>query len=246
MSAHRNHPPTEEELRTIAEMNAKGATIAAIVRHTGISKPTIRKWLAKMGLPSRVPLIELHKEEILELVRERKLSHKQIAKNLRVPVRQLAKFAQANGFAKPRRPLSEAQIDGICADILARRGTGEAIANRWNAPHCKVLEMAHALLGREPFLLGKRDSPLQSNFPQRFPRKVLDVAKPDTFVVSLQAVIEKCYDGKLPPPQDEKEFLARFTQDIPAHMPEVAAETAAGFKRALQTLRVQRSARWAN
>jgi hypothetical protein len=68
----------------------------------------------------------------------------------------------------------------------------------------------------------------------------------DIYVSTLQTIIDTCYDGKLPAPQDDAKFLARFVKDIPANMPEVAAETFDGFRHALATLRAARKTQWAN
>jgi hypothetical protein len=70
--------------------------------------------------------------------------------------------------------------------------------------------------------------------------------KPDPFAVALKEFFERFNYGKMTLPEDDIRLIAAWLFEIPPHAAFLHDEFAAGFARALDLLRREKTLRWKN
>lgn len=155
-------PLSEHEKRQIRRLHGKGLRATEIAARMQLTRNTVGLAKRKMHLTTLPPLPE---SKILSLQREG-VDQRQIARMLKVPYRRVAKFARANGYARPRHVMTPEQVAAIDDAILNREATAISIAKSHGASYKYVLHRAHLLLECERFL-GISKPPLTSYFPSR-------------------------------------------------------------------------------
>jgi len=113
---------------------------------------------------------------------------------------------------------------------------------------CAARRIAHEVLATPRFRPGVSKPALSSDFPQRhFDPKFTG---PETYVMLVQKILQKCFDGKIPPldtPSLVGVMMAAFTPTTLAGQPEIVLHSfAAGLTEAVDALRQSENCAWKN
>lgn len=188
---------SEGEKKEIIRLSKDGLRVSDLARRLRLNPLTIVKWRKAAGLPSKQVLPEA---KILKLL-EDGVAPRTVARTLGLSYRNVSKFAWKNGYGKPRKELSDAQLLRLKADILAREGSAASLTKKYRCSYKTVLALAHSLLDTERFLPTWRN-PLSSYFPSRAPetklKKVADAPNVIELCVAIVQAAVKALDGKIP------------------------------------------------
>jgi hypothetical protein len=205
---------TLEERAEVVTLRRAGLHIGEISYKLGVNRNTVGKWIVKAGLPisRRPPIPEKKAKQMLALLRKR-VERRKIGRMLGISHRAVREFANANGFAQPKKEPTKEQILATVSAILAREGSGAAIAKKYGVPYKRTLAMAHNLLQCERFLpTWKR--PLESYFPSRPPEPMKKEAEPspqhgdgEANFIGLVDFITKQMDGAPKDPDELSKLL---------------------------------------
>jgi DNA-binding CsgD family transcriptional regulator len=234
---------TAAERGRIRRLTLQRVPQSTIGRILGIGRSTVSKWQARMGLPTRVPIPE---KKILQLFAKGWGGYK-IAKRLHIAVSAVYKVAHKNNFHRednagyPTPPENEKRL----IEALQRRENyAKRLAKKYGVGLVKANRLAHEVLACPEFRPGLSKPVLSSNFPQ----KHFDVklARPDEYVELVQRVLDKCFDGKLPPLDDARfvvAMMAAFAQTTLEKQPQPVLDSfATGLAQAIVAIRGERNA----
>ena len=236
---------TRTEIAKLKRMTLRGKKGVEIARALLCSISTVQRHWKTVGIGRYAELTPELSAKIVELLRDGMGQHR-IAKTLRVPFTEVHALRELHGIKhKPGDPamrrIPKEKFSAIVELLKTKKFYCNQIARKVGANNQTVLSIAHWLYGPARFVA--KWEPLSSIGSEQPMRE----AKPDSFVQTLSTIIEKCFDGRLPKPENDEAFLAQFMTHIPpGTMQAVIDETTSGWKRALTTLRAARDARWAN
>jgi DNA-binding CsgD family transcriptional regulator len=151
---------TDAEIEQIRTRALEGMNNTDIAAQMHITRNTVALAKRKLGLPVWPALPEA---EVLRLLKTG-MAPRAVAQKLGASYRGVTKFANANGFGRPRRKLSAAQKAKIDRMILRHEKSAQMIAKTCSASYKFVLRRAHVLLDCLKFLPVHKD-PLRSYFP---------------------------------------------------------------------------------
>jgi hypothetical protein len=196
-----------EKIRSLTRARVSQAQIA---RALGIGRDTVSKWQTQMKLPTRVPIPE---KRIMRLF-EKGWGGYRIARHLRVAVSAVYKVAHKNNFRRTDGvgyPQPHGNVAGFIEAIKRREGYIKHLAKRYGVGFCAGRRIAHEVLGTYRFRPGASKPPLDSAFPQKWPKTEGDF-------VRLASSIARLFGGDLPP------FPEAVVRGVVASLPAVFAD----------------------
>lgn len=153
----------DDVIEKIRELQAQGLGTTAIAKKLSVSLSATGKYKKLLGVQG---LRILPEKQILELLKKGD-APRTIAQRLGVSYRRTQTFAHQNGFGKPRKELSKAQLKLLTADILKREASALALTRKYRCSYKTVLALAHDLLQCTRFLPSWR-TPLSSYLPAKY------------------------------------------------------------------------------
>jgi hypothetical protein len=173
---------TNEDRQKIRKLHEAGESVLSIARLVGVSFNTAAKWARAESLPAETSFPEA---AVLELLKQR-VAQRQISRALKVPIREVARFARANGFGKPHWHPSSGIVISLIDMALSHRHSVAQISRTLRTPYDSTRKMVRTVLECERLISGGQGKwGLDSYFPSRH-KSPLKPAQPKQEVLAAE------------------------------------------------------------
>jgi hypothetical protein len=172
---------TDEGRREILKLHHAGESTKSIMRLTGCSFNTAKKWIRE-SIPVKAPFPEA---EVLALFR-RRVSQKEISRTLKIPFRKIVSFARANRFGRPHFHPTQGQTIQIIEMALGHKFSVAEISRAVRSPYDATRKQVKLILQCEKLICGGQEKyGLDSYFPSKY-RSPLKPAEPQPVLTPEQ------------------------------------------------------------